>query len=200
MTPVEAKRRAPGMAPEDRRQMIVRAVLPLVVEHGAAVTTSQIARAAGIGEGTIFRAFKDKDELIDACVVAALDPGESLEIIGEIPGELPLEKRLLEAVEALTAHLQRIGAVMASVHKGRARPEHLRSQAAKGGDSRRESVDAMRVAIEGLFEPDAAKLRLPLDKTASLFLSMLFSMSRPMPDGPSPAETIDLFLHGAVSA
>ena len=187
------------MAPQDRRQMIVRAVLPLVVEHGAAVTTSQIARAAGIGEGTIFRAFKDKDELIDACVAAALDPGESLEIIGEIPGELPLEKRLLEAVEALTAHMRRVGAVLASVHKGRARPEHLRDQAAKGGDSRRESVDAMRVAIEGLFEPDAAKLRLPLYKTASLFLSLRFSMSRPMPGGPAPAETIDLFLHGAVS-
>ena len=52
------------MSPEDRRQMIVRAVLPLVVEHGAAVTTSQIARAAGICEGTVFRAFKDKDELL----------------------------------------------------------------------------------------------------------------------------------------
>jgi len=41
------------MSPEDRRQMIVRAVLPLVVEHGAAVTTSQIARAASIGDGFI---------------------------------------------------------------------------------------------------------------------------------------------------
>jgi hypothetical protein len=57
----------------------------------------------------------------------------------------------------------------------------------------------MRAAVEGLFQPDAARLRLPVGKAASLFLSMLFSMSRPMPGGPSPAEMIDVFLHGAVS-
>ena len=51
--------------------MIVAAALPLVAEYGAAVTTSQIARAAGIGEATIFRAFKDKDEVLDACVAEA---------------------------------------------------------------------------------------------------------------------------------
>lgn len=180
--------------------MIVRAVLPLVVEHGAAVTTSQIARAAGIGEGTIFRAFKDKDELIEACVVAALDPGESLEIIGEIPGDLPLEQRLQEAVEALVAHLHRIGAVMTAVHRERVRPEHLRGRAAKSGDSRRESMEAMRTAIVGLLRPDAANLRLPIEKAAALFLSLLFSMARPVPGGPSSAEVIDVFLHGAVSA
>lgn len=49
------------MSPEQRREMIVRAALPLVVEYGTSVTTAQIARAAGIGEGTIFRAFGDKD-------------------------------------------------------------------------------------------------------------------------------------------
>lgn len=56
------------MAPGSRREMIVRAALPLVIEHGSAVTTRQIARAAGIGEGTIFRVFADKDELLEACV------------------------------------------------------------------------------------------------------------------------------------
>ncbi|GAA3533911.1 TetR/AcrR family transcriptional regulator [Amycolatopsis ultiminotia] len=188
------------MAPEDRRQMIVRAVLPLVVEHGRAVTTSQIARAAGIGEGTIFRAFQDKDELFDACVVTALDPGEALDIIEEIPREEPLERRLQEAVEALTAHLQRMGAVMAAVHKGRERPEQVRNRQAPSGDSRRASVEAMQAAIERLFEPDADQLRLPVDKASALFLTMLFAHARPMPGTAGAAEMIDVFLHGAVQA
>ena len=44
--------------------MIVEATLPLLLEHGEMVTTRQIAEAAGIAEGTIFRVFADKDELI----------------------------------------------------------------------------------------------------------------------------------------
>ncbi|MFD2468125.1 TetR/AcrR family transcriptional regulator [Amycolatopsis silviterrae] len=190
------------MAPDDRRRMIVRAVLPLVVEHGRGVTTAQIARAAGIGEGTIFRVFKDKDELFDACVEAALDPAEALEMIGEIPAELPLEKRLAEAAEAMNAHLQRMGAVMAATMKGRPRAaaEEARNRKSVTGDSRRESLEAMQRAVRELFVPDAARLRLPVDKAASLFLALLFTQSRPMPGAPTTDEVIDVFLHGSVLA
>jgi AcrR family transcriptional regulator len=188
------------MAPDDRRRMIVRAVLPLVVEHGKAVTTAQIARAAGIGEGTIFRVFKDKDELFDACIEAALDPAEALEMIGEIPAELPLEKKLLEAVEALNAHLQRMGAVMAATMKSGQRATEARNRRSVSGDSRRESVEAMQRAVRELFVPDTEQLRLPVDKAASMFLSMLFAHSRQMPGSPSTAELIDVFLRGSVRA
>ena len=35
--------------------MIIQTAIPLIAEYGAAVTTAKVARAAGIGEGTIFR-------------------------------------------------------------------------------------------------------------------------------------------------
>jgi AcrR family transcriptional regulator len=38
------------MSPEQRREMIVRATIPLVIEHGSGVTTRRIAQAVGIGE------------------------------------------------------------------------------------------------------------------------------------------------------
>ncbi|MEV7012661.1 TetR family transcriptional regulator [Streptosporangium sp. NPDC051022] len=116
MTTPQPRRRAPGMSPEQRRQMIVLAALPLVAEHGAAVTTAQIARTAGIGEATIFRVFTDKDELLDACVVEALRPDHVLEQLAAIPLDRPLTARLAEATDAMRAHATRIGAVLGALH------------------------------------------------------------------------------------
>jgi AcrR family transcriptional regulator len=71
--------------------MIVDAVIPIIIEHGRDVTTRQIADAAGVAEGTIFRAFGDKETLIRAAAeryfelgpirasMRAIDPASSLE-------------------------------------------------------------------------------------------------------------------------
>lgn len=61
------------MQPDARRAAIITATLPLVLEHGRAVTTRQVAQAAGIAEGTIFRVFLTKDELFEAVLEQALD-------------------------------------------------------------------------------------------------------------------------------
>ncbi len=62
-TAAHKSRRAESLPPDERRAMIIEAMLPLLLEHGEMVTTRQIAEAAGIAEGTIFRVFADKDEL-----------------------------------------------------------------------------------------------------------------------------------------
>src|SRR5713101_1245880 len=66
-------RRAAALPPDERRSMIVAVTLPLLLAHGERVTSRQIAEAAGIAEGTIFRAFADKDELIATVLEVALD-------------------------------------------------------------------------------------------------------------------------------
>lgn len=182
------------MSVEDRRRMIIHAVLPLLIEHGAAVTTSQIARAAGIGEGTIFRAFHDKDELFDACTVEALRPDRVLDAIADIPLDQPLADRLVEAADALAAHLDRLGALMGALHgtgRGR-RPSGPRV-------SRRESMAAIRDAVTELLEPEKDRLRLPSDQLAELFLALLYGR-RPFGggNGPDARQVIEVFLHGAV--
>ncbi|MDX3108492.1 TetR/AcrR family transcriptional regulator, partial [Nonomuraea angiospora] len=111
MTNETGRRRAPAMSPEQRREMIVRAALPLVVEYGTSVTTAQVARAAGIGEGTIFRAFGDKETLLAACMAEAARPDDTLAHVAAIALDVPLEERLIEAAEALRGYLARMGAV-----------------------------------------------------------------------------------------
>ncbi len=186
------------MSQEARRRMIVDAVLPLMIEHGATVTTNQIARAAGIGEGTIFRAFKDKDELFDACIAEALKPDRVLDALTDIPMDQPLTDRLAEVAEAVGAHLQRMGALMAALHNARKHRPHGRGR----GPARGEWLGAMREAVADLFEPEAAQLRLPAEQLASLFISLMFSRTRfgQDEDGPDTVEIIDVFLNGALAA
>jgi AcrR family transcriptional regulator len=197
------------MSTEQRRAMIVAAALPLVAEHGAAVTTSQIARAAGIGEGTVFRAFGDKDELLDACLAEAMNPGHVLRELASISLDEPLPDRLTQAAEALHAHLGRMGTVIGALHgtgHRRERGRGGREGGSEGGGedgregdrpapgSREASMTATREAIVELIEPDRAALRLEPEKFASVFLGMLFTRSQ----GPSAEELVDILLHGVL--
>ncbi|MEA3078065.1 MAG: hypothetical protein QOF60_2973 [Actinomycetota bacterium] len=79
--------------------MIIEATLPLILENGDMVTTRQIADAAGIAEGTIFRVFADKEELLAAVIDAALDPSPFEQSLRAIDPGVALEPTVTKAVE-----------------------------------------------------------------------------------------------------
>ncbi|MGP3970593.1 TetR/AcrR family transcriptional regulator [Streptomyces sp. 6N223] len=178
--------------------MIIKAAIPLIGEYGAAVTTSKVARAAGIGEATIFRVFADKEELLDACVAEALRPDHVMRELGDIPLDQPLADRLTEAFEALQAHMARIGAVVGSLHTSGYRRREGAADGEARGVGREESMARIRAALAELLEPDGDRLRLPAEQVAALFLGMLFTRPR-QGDTPelTPRELVDVFLHGA---
>ncbi|MET9792931.1 helix-turn-helix domain-containing protein [Streptomyces canus] len=189
------RRRAPAMSPEQRRAMIIQTAIPLIAEYGAAVTTAKIARAAGIGEGTIFRVFADKDELLRACMAEALSPEHAIRELDAIDLSQPLPDRLAEAAEALQAHLARMGAIAGSLgHGGGKHPGTVR------GAGRTESTTRIRAALADLLEPDKAALRRPPEQIAALFFGLLFTQPR-TDDEPdlTPQELAEVFLHGALS-
>ncbi|MFI0445826.1 TetR/AcrR family transcriptional regulator [Actinomadura sp. 6N118] len=214
------RRRAPGMSPEQRREMIIRTALPLVAEHGTAVTTGQIARAAGIGEATIFRVFADKDALLDACVAEALRADHVLAELADISLDQPLPARLREAAAAMEAYIERLGLVIGALHAtGRHdRGRHDRGRHAGGGaegpggsgesapQSDTAALDrdsAMRSTVEALtelFEPERDVLRLPPEQIAAMFMGLVFGRARP-PAQPVPSleETLQVFLYGALA-
>lgn len=195
MTDTPPRRRAPGMSPEQRREMIVQAALPLVAEYGAGVSTQQIARAAGIGEATIFRAFGDKDAVLEACMAEAAHPAGVLRELASISLDQPPAGRLTEAIDALRAHLERMGAVagalLASGHQ--MKRENPEGETAMGRDA---SMAAIREGLAELFEPDQEALRLPVELTAEIFMFVTMSAGRA---GVDSTELVDLFLHGALT-
>ncbi|MFG2566558.1 TetR/AcrR family transcriptional regulator [Streptomyces sp. NPDC048567] len=189
------RRRAPAMSPEQRRAMIIQTAIPLIAEYGSAVTTAKIARAAGIGEGTIFRVFADKDELMQACVAEALSPEHATRELDAIDLTQPLPDRLVEAAEALQAHMARMGAILGSLgHGGGKHPGPVR------GAGRNESSARIRAAVTELLEPDRDALRRPPEQVAALFFGLLFTQPR-TEDEPdlTSGELVDVFLHGAVA-
>ncbi|WP_333732746.1 TetR/AcrR family transcriptional regulator [Streptomyces sp. IBSBF 3010] len=189
------RRRAPAMSPEQRRAMIIQTAIPLIAEYGSAVTTAKIARAAGIGEGTIFRVFADKDELMQACVAEALSPEHAIRELDAIDLTQPLSDRLVEAAEALQAHMARMGAILGSLgHGGGKHPGPVR------GAGRNESSARIRAAVAELLEPDRDALRRPPEQVAALFFGLLFTQPR-TEDEPdlTSQELVDVFLHGAVA-
>ncbi|MFE2587187.1 TetR/AcrR family transcriptional regulator [Streptomyces sp. NPDC059378] len=189
------RRRSPGMSPERRREMIIQTAIPLIAEYGATVTTAKIARAAGIGEGTIFRVFADKDELLQACVAEALSPEHAVRELDAIDLSLPLPDRLVEAAEALQAHMSRMGAILGSLgHRGGKHPGPVR------GAGRNESTARVRAALAEVLEPDRATLRRPPEQIAALFFGLLFTQlhTEAEPD-LTPQELVEVFLHGVLS-
>ena len=100
------RRRVAPLAPDDRRAALVEATVPLLIENGSAISTRQIAQAAGVAEGTIFRVFPDKNSLILAAIRSALDPEKGERALRAIPADLELRERVTQAAAIMLAGLE----------------------------------------------------------------------------------------------
>ncbi|WP_341953412.1 helix-turn-helix domain-containing protein [Salinibacterium sp. TMP30] len=120
-SPAKASRAAP-LSVDDRRAMIVASVAPVLSAHGPAVTSRQLAEAAGIAEGTIYRAFADKDDLIRASIESHTDPAPLLHALENIDPILPLEQKMQEAIALIRARFRDVVSLMSLFGEYRKRP------------------------------------------------------------------------------
>jgi AcrR family transcriptional regulator len=194
-SPPEPPRRAPALPADERRASLVAATLPLVLSEGPDITTRQIAEAAGVAEGTIFRVFPTKDQLIDAVVASAFDPTVVLEGLRSIDRSAGLESRLVAAVLLHQQRVDRISDLLHAIGR-RGRPGAHRP----GPDSRWAAQEAMITdALAELIEPDRDKLRCSSLEAARRLRLISLAMSHPRLTGGhvlAASEVVSLFLDG----
>ncbi len=172
------------MPPNERRAAIIEAVRPLLAEYGESVTSKQIAHAAGIAEGTIFRAFADKDELLDATLDAALDQ-ETFELaLRSIDGELPFEAQLIDATVLIQRRVVDVWTLLS--HLSAKRHERVRHPMTDSA------------ALADLFAAHSGRIRVDPVNAARLLRALTMSLTHPMvaAEASSAAEIVDLILHG----
>lgn len=198
--------RAPALPADERRATIIDAATPLLRQQGRDVTTRQIAEAAGIAEGTIFRVFDTKDDLIDAVVAQALDLGATVAKIEAIEPGLPLDERVRACATVLANRLSDVLDLMIALHRHPASPggggstEHSPAHRHTRGFQNPGHGAVLR-AVARVLAPDATSLTYRPDRAAHLLWLMVFSGTHRLinaGDQLTPDEIADVFLHGTL--
>ena len=181
------------MSPQERRDKLIDATLSLLREHGRAVTTRQIAEAAGVAEGTIFRVVESKEELVEAAITRAFEPGALVERVEEIDPELPLRDRLIALSSLLQQRFRATFELMRKV--GMVRPaDHVHDS--PESVARREQLSAL---LQRVVAADADLLAVPAEEFVHTLRLLTFAGSHPhISEGRllTPEQIVDTVMHG----
>ncbi len=163
-----SRERAKPLAPEDRRDAILDAVLPLLREKGRDVSSRQLAEAAGVAEGTLFRAFGDKESLVSAAIARIFDHTKLWAALRGIDADTSFEAKLERVVSLLRHHLSDIVAAVIALRIEERHP-------GPDPDDRQ-----LALILRDVFAGDMDRFAVPLDTVADYVRMVAFASALPL--------------------
>lgn len=191
--------RAKPLSRQDRQRAILAAVIPLLIEKGSAVTTAEMAEAAGIAEGTIFRAFPDKAALIHEAVKATMDPDPIRKALAEIPDDSPIEMQLAAAARVLAERFDRMTALIGIL---RSVPHSIDKPPAEARRVAADAMTAISAALAVIFERHRDRLLIEPGRAAAALRGLIFTNSHPLfapEEKLSVDEIVAILLSGVIA-
>ncbi len=182
------------MPADQRREALIDATMEALRTQRRPLSTREIAQAAGVAEGTIFRIFASKDELIDAVVAKAFRPNRTLRV-ESIPAGLPLRAWLIEFVTIIQDQLQNVFGLMEAL--GITSPPAAECDAEADADR----ADRLIAALDRAIAAGGAELRVGAPELFRYLRLLTFAGSHPgISDGEilTPAQIVDVVLTGVV--
>lgn len=182
------------MSRDERRAAIIDVTIPLLRTHGREVTTKQIAQAAGIAEGTIFRVFETKEELIEAAVHEALGLERYIAQLRALQPTGTLEERLVRIATVMHERFTAIFSLMSAL--GMMGPPEFAKHGDRGGREWRQGVNEATLAALG--DPGDELRVSPQRALAHLRMLVFVGCHHHMSAGNllNPHEAVDLLLNG----
>lgn len=192
--------RAKPLPPDDRRRAILAAVIPLLIDRGAGVTTAEMAQASGIAEGTIFRAFPDKQAILEAALRMAMDAAPVTDALERIDPNLPFESQLAEATRILLDRFTRVTALVGAL---RTLPQTAGGHSADVHQFIADSVAAISVALTALFDRHRDRLTIAPARAAAAFRGLVSANAHPLTaveDKLTVEEIVSILLSGVTGS
>jgi len=196
-----ASRHRRARSGDDRRQEIMKAAERLFAKGRVhEVTLDDVARAAQVGKGTIYRYFRDKDDLFFQTATSGFD--DLCDLLREVPDEPDFQRRLLAACRQIVAFFDRRRHLIRMMQAEEGHALRAPGQARERWMQRRRGLVSAVADILAQGEA-SAEIRgdIPSEVLATYLLGLLRARSNDLPDTPveqrSLEQALDLFWSGA---